>query len=115
MKLPIMLASDFSGLLEMIFLWHSFWVLLISSVIALLLSFEPTFKSVARGFTVFSIIALSLQLLALFSYLRSVPDYRWAEELGWNWRLLITAFITILAAVRNRKNKADHVPKSSQN
>jgi hypothetical protein len=115
MKLPFMLASDFSGFLEILFLSYSFWVLLISSVIGLLLSFEPTFKSTARGFTMFSIIALSLQVLALLSYLKTVPGYRWAEELSWNWRLLITAFITILAAVRNHKNKADHAPKSSQN
>lgn len=111
MKLPLMLASDFSGFLELIFLWHSFWVLLALSMIALLLSFEPTFKRVARGFAVFSLVVLGLQFAAVLSYLRSVPSYRWAEELGWNWRLIITVFITVIAAIRTRQSKAITAPE----
>ncbi|MCD6048797.1 MAG: hypothetical protein K0Q55_200 [Verrucomicrobia bacterium] len=111
MKLPFILASDMSGMLEMIILWHSFWVLLVPSVIAFLLTFEPTFKRVARGFTIFSLVVLGLQFAVLLSYLKSVPKYRWAEELGWNWRLIITVVITLVAAIRTRKSKASPTPE----
>jgi len=111
MKLPLILASDFFGFTESLFLGYSFWVLLPLSLIALLLSFAVEFKRAARIFAWISVFILSLQLLALLSYLAMVTS-PW-DELGSLWCLILPVIITIIALIRSRKTKHHHAQESS--
>jgi len=110
MKFPLIIASDFSGLLESLFLAATLLVTLILSSVAMVQSFFIKLRSASRRCAIVCLWIFGIQALGVVVLFADLPSYRRQD----NWQLPVLCLIPVafvsVAFVRTRP-KPNHAPE----
>ena len=104
MRIQPIIASDFSGMLEGIYIGVSGVLLLLIAITAVALSFVPNKRLVARKLVLSGAVIILTQLLAFVSYIGTVPAYRQKDELRFFGLVLIPVTILGIAYLRSKRS-----------